>query len=572
MSLQRKDDSRYDFEMPKFWDFTNSIPQERPDESWFSPANVSGPSFPWLHKKKRRALRVKHPLNKPAESHNQHAKAPVPKKPTSNVFDRLSTHSTISASKKMHPHISVEKGRPTPKMHAPPQTEHPSQSAEAIATQEDEQYQLDQDTNIEPVADRIARIEKELTSNKDAAFKRSNSNEESSQPSKIQKIINAQFSSLSSSLSFKRAIPTSRPSTATNTNITMKTTTAHPTQVEPPANVTASQLAPLQRPPTTNRRSLYNELQMQKTAPLQQNEKVRSSTPMPSSEVSSSSLPRPQASRPSITNRRSFYHELQFQNNGLSQHMERKPSSSPISPSRPAPLPLPQSQAPRPPSLILQSSQSPQSPHSPQSRMQSQPQPQMSFQPSPPSPRPQPQNNVPFKEAEATQTNDGTSTSDFFEDLLRARRKKANVHAPLHSKRNTDKFFDSLLKSSQEKHKSYHFLTPNALEEQEHRGAPSQASSIDMKQPKQRIDHKSASLPPHTVTTTSQHKEHGPELVPPPRLTQIYAPSNKQKYLLQEDRYFIDERIAKARKALRESKERTRKWLEALSPNRPLKQ
>lgn len=34
-SSQQKDDSKYDFQMPKFWDFTNSIPQKRPDESWF---------------------------------------------------------------------------------------------------------------------------------------------------------------------------------------------------------------------------------------------------------------------------------------------------------------------------------------------------------------------------------------------------------------------------------------------------------------------------------------------------------------------------------------------------------
>lgn len=35
MSLQQKDDSKYEFQMLKFWDFTNSIPQKRPDESWF---------------------------------------------------------------------------------------------------------------------------------------------------------------------------------------------------------------------------------------------------------------------------------------------------------------------------------------------------------------------------------------------------------------------------------------------------------------------------------------------------------------------------------------------------------
>ncbi|GAN00884.1 hypothetical protein MAM1_0003d00310 [Mucor ambiguus] len=623
--------------MPKFWDFTNSVPQKRPDESWFCPENVSGPSFPWLHKKKRRALRAKHPLNNAVESHNQLAKAPVPEKPTANVFDRLSTHNTISASKKMHPHLTVEKGRPTPKSHASPQQQHSSQTA---VIQEEEQYQLDQDTPAEPVSDRIARIEKELTLNSNAPFKRSNNNEESaSQPSKIQKIINAQFSSLSSSLSFKQDIPRSRPATAAYTITSMKPTTKHPTQVEPAANIKVTQPASQQHPPMVNRRSLYNELQMQKTGLLQQNERIRSSTAMPSSEASSLSLPRSQAPHSSTTHRRSLYHELQSQKNGPSHQKKENPSSTPIPSSRPTTLPSTPSHAPRPASLAPPSPKLPQPSQLPQSQMQPQAQ---------PSSQPQPHNDVRMEETEATQNNDDTATSDFFEDLLKAKREKPKDPAPMHTKAMsnapTNNFFGSLLKSSQEKYKNDHSLSLGGLEEQENTGEStasffgnlleasekrhaikplqqqqqvkvnanvsngnfasflkssqekhkqnhssqtgsqttqekrdelSGAPSIDMEQSRQQTNDRSPSLPPRTAIAIGQHKENVPESVlakaVPFRPTQMYATPSKQIFTLQEDKYFTDERIAKARKALRESRERTRKWLEALSPNQPVK-
>lgn len=589
------------------------------------PANVSGPSFPWLHKKKkRRALRVKHPLNKPVESHNQHARAPVPEKPATNVFDRLSTHSTISASKKMHPHPSVEKANQTAKLHATLPQNHSSHAAEATVTHEDEQYQLDQDTPAEPVADRIARIEKELASNSNTPFKRSTSTEESSlQPSKIQKIINAQFSSLSSSLAFKHEAPKSRPAIAAKTNTILNPTTKHPTQVSPPASIRASQPAPQQRPLATNRRSLYNELQTQRTALLLQDEKTMSSAPVLSSELSSPSLPQSNASRPSVTSRRSLYHELQSQNNGSSQQKSNTPSTTP--------LPSPQSQAPRLPSIVSQSQMQPLA-HLPSQPPSSSPQPQ-----------PQSQDDVPMKEAKATQVDDDTSTPDFFEDLLKAKRNK--LKAPLYNTTkasvSTNDFFNTLLNSRQEKYKNYHAPSTVLLEEQknsnestasyfdnllenggkphtmkpsqqqqnkENAGAsrgnlstlfnssqerydhhslqndsqkkengdePLRASSTDTAQSKQHMYYKSPSLTPHKVIATDQHKETTLEPVPstavPSHLNQIHTKVNKQRNTLQEDKYFIDERIAKARKALRESKERTKKWLEELSPNQPMK-
>lgn len=650
MGSQQKDDSRYEFQMPKFWDFTNSIPQKRPDESWFCPENVSGPSFPGLRKKRRRPLRVKHPLNKPAELHSQHAKAPVvPEKSTGNVFDRLSTHSTISASKKMHPHLSVEKGRPTPKPHTLPQ---------AIAIQDDEQYQLDQSTPAEPVADRIARIENELAMSSSALFKRNNSNQESpsSQPSKIQKIINAQFSSLSSSFSLKQDIPRSRPNTTTNTttNTNTKSMARYPAQAKSAPNIKATQPAPQQQPSVANRKSLYNELQIQKTIPLQQNEKIRSSTPMPSSVMSSSHSLQSKASRASITNRRSLYHELQSQKNSPSHQDKEKPSAAPNLPSRPAPLPsASQSQSARSPSLIPQSFQlpaSPQLPHPsqfPPSQAQFQlPSRALALSSSklPPPLILLPQDDVPMKEAEAVQDDDDTATSDFFEDLLKARREKAKAQVPLQTAAKTNApsndFFGSLLKSSQEKYKNSRPHSSNVLEEekntgestasflsnllkasekrllqhqqdkgsvtashgnlsttlissqekhkqhyslqtepqtnQEDRGESLRVSSIDTRQPKQQANYKRQSMPLHTVIAADQRKENVPEsvaakAVPPPRPTQMYAAFSKQKCTLQEDRYFTDKRIAKARKVLRESRERTRKWLEAMSPNQPTK-
>ncbi|KAL9540031.1 hypothetical protein MBANPS3_009922 [Mucor bainieri] len=652
MSLQQEDESRYEFQMPKFWDLTNSVPQKRPDESWFCPENVSGPSFPWLHKKKRRGLRAKHPLNKAVEAYNQHAKAPVPEKPANNVFDRLSTHSTISASKKIHPHLSVEKGRPTPKPYAPlHQRKHSSQATataaavEMTVTQEEEQYQLDQDTPAEPVADRIARIEKELTLNNNTLLKRSNSNQESaSQPSKIQKIINAQFSSISSSLSFKQNIPRSRPATAAHTTASMKPTTGHPILAEAAATIKPAQPAPQQRPSVSNTRSLYNKLQKQKTGLQQQNENIRSYAPMPLSEMPSSSLSQPP--RSSTANRRSLYHELQSQKNGSPHQKEEKPSSTPI----PVTISSSQSQTPRSPSLIPQSSQIPRSQMQSRAQLPSQPQPQPqppASQPPPPS-SPELQEDIPMRQAEATQNDDDdTATSDFFEDLLKARREKANAQAPEQTSAKANEsctnFFDSLLNSSQEKYKDYrpeipkekgntgesatsffsnllkasekryaikpeqpqpeqqdgenahisfgdddtllkssqenhkqnHSLQTASQTTQGKKGEPAGASFLDKKQFQQQTNYNSASLPPRTAIATGENKENVPEPVPAtPVLSRpipLYTTSSKQKYPSQEDIYFTDERIAKARKALRESKERTRKWLEALSPNQPMK-
>ncbi|KAL7325282.1 hypothetical protein PS15p_207789 [Mucor circinelloides] len=581
MSL-RGEKSKYDFQMPQFWDFTNTIPQKRPDESWFCPANVSGPSFPWLHKKRRRPLRIKPSTNKPAESQNQQhvPKASVPEKPTTNVFDRLSRHSTISASKKMHQYPLNEKEKRPVKPHTPPKIP-PS----VIVRQESEQYQLDQDTSTEPVAERVARIEKELAFNNNTPFKRSISNEESSShPSKIQKIINAQFSSLSS----KQEIPKVRPATASNTN------TKPTTQAESSVNTKTMQPISRQRSPSRNRRSLYNELQIQKNGPLQQKQETLPSTPLPQS--------------------------------------------------RPPSLPLHQPQVPRLPSLIPQSQ--PQNPHFPQS--QTEPQPQSISQSSSLSPLAPPplHDDVSMREVEAAQNDDNTSTFDFFEDLLKAKKKNPIVQVSQQSKDNAiasaDDFFDNLLKSGQEKHKSYapptsfmenkesrdestskyrdNMLKTNGKrssikplqqqnkenadvsssnyfdtllksnqnkykhpspqsspqKNQEKRGEP---SFIDLTQSKQQEDHNSPSLPPHFPThngiANNKHKENASELVPPtvvtPRPSQINARPGKQKYTLLEDRYFTDERIAKARKALKESKERTRKWLEELSPNQPMK-
>ncbi|KAI8378504.1 hypothetical protein BD560DRAFT_432650 [Blakeslea trispora] len=76
-------DDKWEFDMPKFWDFTNSIPQKRPNESQ---KNISGPSFPVQNKPKNK------PNTQPQKTTNQ------------SVFDRLASENTVASTSKLAQH------------------------------------------------------------------------------------------------------------------------------------------------------------------------------------------------------------------------------------------------------------------------------------------------------------------------------------------------------------------------------------------------------------------------------------------------------------------------------------
>lgn len=84
----------WEFQAPKFWDLSETIPQQRPSDSWFRPENVSNPSFE--APKKRRTLRIfKYSSTSAAKKKLQE---PIQKR--ESVFERLSRESTISFSRK----------------------------------------------------------------------------------------------------------------------------------------------------------------------------------------------------------------------------------------------------------------------------------------------------------------------------------------------------------------------------------------------------------------------------------------------------------------------------------------
>ncbi|KAI8364525.1 hypothetical protein EDC96DRAFT_511010 [Choanephora cucurbitarum] len=84
-------DDKWEFDMPKFWDFTNSIPQERPNESWFCEKNISGPSFPVQDKPKQ---------TQPTKSSKL------------SVFDRLARENTVASTSKLNHKQPTDKAQP----------------------------------------------------------------------------------------------------------------------------------------------------------------------------------------------------------------------------------------------------------------------------------------------------------------------------------------------------------------------------------------------------------------------------------------------------------------------------
>ncbi|KAI8091864.1 hypothetical protein BDF21DRAFT_410376 [Thamnidium elegans] len=83
--------SNWEFVSPQFWDLSDSIIQDRPNDSWFNETNISAPSFP----KKRR---LRHKFDHKSFS----LKAPTTST-EETVYDRLARESTISFSRKINP-------------------------------------------------------------------------------------------------------------------------------------------------------------------------------------------------------------------------------------------------------------------------------------------------------------------------------------------------------------------------------------------------------------------------------------------------------------------------------------
>ncbi|GAA5808737.1 hypothetical protein MFLAVUS_002132 [Mucor flavus] len=83
--------SNWEFVAPQFWDLSDSIIQDRPNDSWFNETNISAPSFP-----KKRRLRL------PFDHKTFSLKAPT-NSTEETVYDRLARESTISFSRKINP-------------------------------------------------------------------------------------------------------------------------------------------------------------------------------------------------------------------------------------------------------------------------------------------------------------------------------------------------------------------------------------------------------------------------------------------------------------------------------------
>ncbi|GAA5795019.1 hypothetical protein EDC94DRAFT_592282 [Helicostylum pulchrum] len=87
--------SNWEFVAPQFWDLSDSVIQDRPNDSWFNETNISAPSFPIKRRLRPKFNHKSFSLKVPSLS----LKASTEE----TVYDRLARESTISFSRKMNP-------------------------------------------------------------------------------------------------------------------------------------------------------------------------------------------------------------------------------------------------------------------------------------------------------------------------------------------------------------------------------------------------------------------------------------------------------------------------------------
>lgn len=112
-------ESKWEFVAPKFWDFTNRLPQELPPDSWFSKLKqtklcflsqlkkyllgertISGPSFP-VHSPPFSRLKKRRPTQSEPSESSATKKIPTKKQRLNDdVFSRLSSTTTVSSASK----------------------------------------------------------------------------------------------------------------------------------------------------------------------------------------------------------------------------------------------------------------------------------------------------------------------------------------------------------------------------------------------------------------------------------------------------------------------------------------
>ncbi|KAG1143128.1 hypothetical protein G6F37_007079 [Rhizopus arrhizus] len=93
-------ESKWEFVAPKFWDFTNRLPQELPPDSWFSERTISGPSFP-VHSPPFSRLKKRRPTQSEPSESSATKKIPTKKQRLNDdVFSRLSSTTTVSSASK----------------------------------------------------------------------------------------------------------------------------------------------------------------------------------------------------------------------------------------------------------------------------------------------------------------------------------------------------------------------------------------------------------------------------------------------------------------------------------------
>ncbi|KAI8643745.1 hypothetical protein BD408DRAFT_442414 [Parasitella parasitica] len=559
-------DSKWEFDMPQFWDFTDSIPQKRPDERWFCQANISGPSFP--ERKKRRALRVH---KKPAaESQMAAEKPPVSEKPTSNVFDRLSRLSTISFANKTQ-HSSNEKEKRPLKQHVfPPKSQ---QHTAYVSTQEHEQYQLDEDMLKESVAERISRIEKDIFSKKDIPLKRKISSSAPLQQKKMQKTISVQHGTEHTYL-HRPPSPTGESS-----SISAKLHSGYPSTEERPSQPIKEQPSL----PVSNRISLLNELQNSRwPSPTQSKQALES----PAAEEREDEIPYqiPLDLIPVVSTRRSLYAELEDSQRQSPSYQSKEMHLSPYHHPQPPPV-----------SSIAEAQENKEnedtSTHdffndllkSKQQRNDLQKETTSNFFTDLLTSNKQRYQNRPLRSSvnenrdkkEATHEEEKEATTqDFFDNLLVSTKQRNNNRAPLSPINDEQTTTNNLLSNSQEtnqegneSHRYESSLIPDEIQQQnaERQAVPSRLTQVDSQanpaRPTQTHRETLLAIPPGGIPSTS---------------IQVYRdePATMQirkNYYSLDDPHLVDETVQRARKLLKASRERTQKWLKELSVNQPLR-
>ncbi|KAI9254818.1 hypothetical protein BY458DRAFT_520739 [Sporodiniella umbellata] len=93
--------SKWEFDAPKFWDLSGLLQKKLPSDSWFNEHTVSGPSFPVIsHTKKKRLIH-------PEASHSlsfKYQSGAKRQKTNNDVFSRLSATATVSSAIKTNNH------------------------------------------------------------------------------------------------------------------------------------------------------------------------------------------------------------------------------------------------------------------------------------------------------------------------------------------------------------------------------------------------------------------------------------------------------------------------------------